>query len=632
MSDEVDDVDGVDRVDDVDDRGSDDQEEEEESSGLPEWFEQGILAPFEAGVASVFLLHGDVHGLVANPDAEEEPEKAFLPLRAFLERIFDSAELVAFYDVAAGIGCLKPAMEKRLLDLTRPAAERYVSSDPVAAARQSLAAKRGLPKEPEAALPILENALKAMKRVAVVIESAHFVAPTISAGIPLPAVERATVQRIVNWARDGQVRERRNMVLLVTDQAAKVNGELRVADCGIPVVFIPKPAQDERVAFLMARMDDEVPEGFDVQAFARASQGMSLRQLQEVLSKAEEAGEELGPEFVKGRKKEILNAEYGDVMEVVDPVRGLDDIGGNAHIKAYFAQVLEAIRKGDSRLVPMGVTLMGPPGTGKSAIVEALAKEAGFNFVKTRNVRSMWVGESEARMEKLLNGLRSLAPVVVMNDEADLAEAGRDGPKGDSGVSERLMKMWMELLADPRIRGQILVINCTNRPDRIDPALKRSGRSDERILMPLPSSSERAAILALMFKRHAIAHDLQDFAPYADATEGQSGADLEKVVLGAWRVAREKGRAAVDGHCLSASIADFIPSASRAEIDAMTIAGLAECSSKRLLPPEVEEMVLGIRERGLVKDLDEIVSRLAERGIVAPEDFRPKATGQSRLN
>ena len=64
----------------------------------------------------------------------------------------------------------------------------------------------------------------------------------------------------------------------------------------------------------------------------------------------------------------------------------------------------------------------------------------------------------------------------------------------------------------------------------------------------------------------------------------------------------------------------------------MTIAGLAECSSKRLLPPEVEEIVLGIRQRGLVRDLDEIVARLAERGIVAPDAFRVKATGQSSLN
>ncbi len=607
------------------------------STGMPEWFEHEVLAPFQAGTASVFLLHGDVHGLVPNPDAEDEPARAFVSLRAFLEKVFDTAALTGFYDVAAGISCPTPAMEKRLLELSRPpAADR--AKDPVAAARLELASRRGLPREPDEALLVLEKALRGMERVAVVLESAHFVAPTISAGIPLAPAERTNVQRLANWARDPALRSRRNLVLLVTDQAAKVSPELRVADCGIPVVFIPKPDQQARVAFLEAatgpQADNpvEVPDDFDVESFARASQGMSLRQLEDVLRRAREAGEVLDAGFVKRKKREILNAEYGDVLEVVDPVRGLDDLGGCAHIKAYFSQVLAAIRGGDRLLVPMGVTLMGPPGTGKSAIVEALAKEAGFNFVKTRNVRSMWVGESEARMEKLVGGLRSLAPVVVMNDEADLAEAGRDGPKGDSGVSERLMKAWMELLSDPRIRGKILVVNCTNRPDRIDPALKRSGRSDERILMPLPSLAERAAILEILLRRHGIAHVLADFGRFAAATDGLSGADLEKVVLGAFRSARERGLSAVDAAALDASIADFIPSASRAEIDAMTLAGLAESSSKRLLPPDVEGIVQGIRERGLLPGLDEALDRLAERGIVSADPFRKRGAGSGELN
>src|SRR3990172_2321782 len=125
---------------------------------------------------------------------------------------------------------------------------------------------------------------------------------------------------------------------------------------------------------------------------------------------------------------------------------------------------------------------MCPLGTRKTTIVEALAKAAGFNFVKIKNLRSMWVGESESRAQRMMRGLRELAPVVVMNDEADLAEAGRDAPKGDSGVSERIMKMWMEFLSDPKIRGKVIVISCTNRPDRIDAGLLRSGRNDERIL------------------------------------------------------------------------------------------------------------------------------------------------------
>ena len=98
---------------------------------------------------------------------------------------------------------------------------------------------------------------------------------------------------------------------------------------------------------------------------------------------------------------------------------------------------------------------MGPPGTGKTALVEALAKGSRYNFVKMENARSMWVGQTEERTERQLQGLLALAPVIVMNDEADLGEANRDSPKGDSGVSERIMQAWMKFLSDPKIQGKI---------------------------------------------------------------------------------------------------------------------------------------------------------------------------------
>lgn len=590
------------------------------SPDLPAWFTRDLMGPFEAGIASVFLLHGDWNGLVGNPDAEDEPGRPFVPLRALFEKVLDGGDLVAFYDVASGLRFLKPDMERRLLRLA--GADDGRRSDAIAAAKAGLAARRGLPREPDACLPIVERALCTLRRVALVIDAVHLVAPAVSPGIPLPQSERATIQRLRNWALDDAIRARKNLVLLLTDQAAKVSAELRLPDGGIPIVTIPRPSLAGRTAFLAAT----VP-GADVDGLARATQGMSLRQVQELILTTRDTPVQI--EAVKQKKREILNAEYGEVMEVVEPTRGLDSIGGHDHIKRYFREVLDGIRRGDARLVPMGVTLMGPPGTGKTAMVEALAYEAGFNFVKIRNVRTMWVGESEARMERLVYGLRSLAPVVVMNDEADLAEGGRDAPRGDSGVSERLMKMWMELLSDPAIRGSVVVINCTNRPDRIDPALKRSGRSDERILMPMPSAAERPAILAVQLARHGIPTAGLDLTAFAGATDGLSGADLERIALNAYRVARERGKPAVDAAVLKEAIADFIPGASQAEVDAMTVAGLAECSSRRLLPANVEEVVAGIRARGLVPDLDEVLARLAARNIILA---RPRAVSGGTLD
>ena len=266
--------------------------------------------------------------------------------------------------------------------------------------------------------------------------------------------------------------------------------------------------------------------------------------------------------------------------------------------------------------MPMGVMLFGPPGTGKTAIVEALAKEAGFNFVKIKNVRSMWVGESEARMEKMITGLRALAPVVVMNDESDLAEANRDAPKGDSGVAERLMRAWMELRSNPRIRGQIIVIDCTNRPDRIDAALKRSGRTDDRILLPMPSEDERADIFRVMFKRHEVPTSLKDFRKFAEKTDGISGADIERISLKAFSFARAAGEKEVSGAVLEEAIADFIPSASQKDIDLMTLVGVLESSSRRLMPPHIKEIVHGICERKLVNNLDGMMEQIKARKIL----------------
>ena len=79
-------------------------------------------------------------------------------------------------------------------------------------------------------------------------------------------------------------------------------------------------------------------------------------------------------------------------MEVMEPDWGLDDIGGLELLKAYFQEIIEAISRGEIRAIPQGCTLMGPPGTGKTALVEALAKGSRYNFVKMKNARSMWVG------------------------------------------------------------------------------------------------------------------------------------------------------------------------------------------------------------------------------------------------
>lgn len=586
---------------------------------LPRWFTDDVVLPYKAGIGHIFLLHGDINGLVVNQDRESEEDSSHIPVRRFLEKALDGRDMVILYNLASGIKFLDSDMEAEFRRVTGIDKGDSSSADPIAAAKAGLAAKRGIPRDPDTCLALIEKVAKSINGVGVIINSTHFIAPASTGGGILLPNERVNVERIKNWGQDEEMREKGALIFLLTEAAAKVSPEIRQQDGEIQTVFVAKPTKEERRDFIdsfVGSSGAKLWDGFTEDMFAHATQGMSLRQILEIFLHAKKTGKPIDLQYVKEKKREILNNEYGDVMEVVEPERGLEDIGGMEHVKLRFAEELKAIARGETRLVSMGITLMGPPGTGKTALVEALARESGFNFVKIKNLRSMWVGESEARAEKLENGLRSLAPVVVMNDEADLMDSNRDAPKGDSGVSERLMKRWMELLSDPRIRGQIIVISCTNRPDRIDAALKRSGRSDERILIPMPSRDEIPEIFRVMFKRYKISTSITDFTPYIELTDGFSGADIEKIVLNASRFAFRKGEDVVDDEVLREAIEDFIPSASQADIDRMTLLGFLESSSRRLLPTNAKEILQKIRERNLIEGIDSLFEQIQERKII----------------
>ena len=631
---------------------------------LPQWFTEGVVDRFRAGICSVFVLHGDITCLVPNPYADVELKWPYIPLQELFSRVFDERKMVIFYNIAIGMRFLTSEMETEFRKVAEIAGDEDASpKDPVAAAKAGLAAKRQLPREPELCLPLIEKVLRKMDSVALIIESAHFIAPESAQGMLLQN-ERTHIARLRAWAQDARVKKRSNIVLMLTDLATKMSGEFRQSASRIATVFIPKPSPEERRLYIerlskgtpeeqqveqelielknkfsklkagssLTEVEKEIeeleerqklfpphfdiPKDFDIDVFVNATQGMSLRQILEVFRAANQAKRPIDLFFVKEKKRDILNAEYGDVMEIADPQWSLDEIGGLKKQKAYFASVIEAIRKGEIRLIPQGITIMGPPGTGKTALLEALAKGARYNFVKMKNARSMWVGMSEERTERQIQGLWALAPVIVMNDEADLGEANRDAPKGDSGVSERIMQAWMRFLSEPRIRGQVVMVNCTNRPDRMDAAMKRSGRSDDRIAILMPAEEERSAIFEVMYRRYNIPTTITDFTPFAERTKGLSGADIEAITLKSFRFAGEMKKDEVDDEALYEAIADFIPPASQAEIDLMTLLAISESSSRRLLPANVKDIVEEIKERRRVPGLAELIAQIESRGIL----------------
>ena len=174
---------------------------------------------------------------------------------------------------------------------------------------------------------------------------------------------------------------------------------------------------------------------------------------------------------------------------------------------------------------PSGLLLTGPPGTGKTTIARVFAAQAGCSFypMSAADLVSKWVGESEGNVQRLFARARDNAPSIVFLDEVD-AIAGTRGDTGGGFADRMLNQLLTEIDGVTEARG-VFVMGATNRPDMIDPALRRGGRLSRTIEIPLPDLEQRMQLLELFCERMPLAD--VDLAKVAHTAEGLSGADLE---------------------------------------------------------------------------------------------------------
>jgi SpoVK/Ycf46/Vps4 family AAA+-type ATPase len=182
--------------------------------------------------------------------------------------------------------------------------------------------------------------------------------------------------------------------------------------------------------------------------------------------------------------------------------------------------------------------------------------------------------------------------VVVVEDEADQSEHGRDEYSGDTGVSNRLRQMRFEFVGDPAIQGKVLWIRITNRPDRLDKADLRSGRSSERIPFFMPDFAEKRHIFQVVARRSGIPCESTDFSEvtrYLDQRHPEviTGGDIEELVFRAYRQARQAGREEVHSEDFHRVIDDFLPPHQMEILRHMERLALNQCSSRRFVPERV---------------------------------------------
>jgi len=174
---------------------------------------------------------------------------------------------------------------------------------------------------------------------------------------------------------------------------------------------------------------------------------------------------------------------------------------------------------------PRGVLLHGPPGTGKTLIARAVASETDANFVSISGpeVVSKFYGESEERLRHIFEEAAKAAPSIIFIDEIDSIAPKREEVSGD--MERRLVAQLLALMDGLSSRGEVVVIGATNRPNALDPALRRGGRFDREVEIGIPSKTGRLEILYVHTRGMPLDESL-DLMEIAEATHGFVGADL----------------------------------------------------------------------------------------------------------
>ncbi len=224
-------------------------------------------------------------------------------------------------------------------------------------------------------------------------------------------------------------------------------------------------------------------------------------------------------------------AEKGETLRGVPQVT-YEDIGGiHNEIKKVREMIELPLRHPEifEKLgieAPKGVLLYGPPGTGKTLLAKAVANESNAHFISISGpeIMSKFYGESEARLREIFKEAREKAPSIIFVDEIDSIAPKREEVTGE--VERRVVSQMLSLMDGLEARGKVIVISATNRPNAIDPALRRPGRFDREIEIKVPDKKGRKDILAIHSRNMPLSEDV-NVDKISSVSHGYVGADLE---------------------------------------------------------------------------------------------------------
>jgi len=567
---------------------------------LPQWARE-LSEKYYSRSFAMFVLYGNVRDLVP---LRGKNDTDFVDLNEFLSSaLFGQRDLVLHYDR----GGLNFGNADTQADFRR-ALSGYDTFHGTGYAQ-------GLPRNPDAVLNILDNYLRLRiadgKKIALTIDFAETIAPAGDVS-SMSADDRNALVILKRWARNPIFLNADVTICLISENQSELNQGI-IQNPGVSPIQIPLPEETERLEFIRWQLKSRpLPAGSDVaiEILAKLGAGLKRVQLQSMISHAVQNAQPLTMKFLSERKRDLIESESGGLLEFVQSRFNLSYVAGNDQAKRKLQDAAQAIRTGNTSVLPMGYVICGPVGTGKTFITTCFAGEVGIPAVTLKNFRSMWQGVTEGNLERVLNLLRAMSPIAVIVDEAD-AQLGDRSNSGDSGVGNRVFAQIAQFMGNTELRGKVIWFLLTCRPDLLPVDLKRQGRAEEHIALFYPETrEERLALLRAMMKKVSMPSfpaDMEEF--FLGHSSNLSGADIEAVLIRSRMVSALKNKSVVDTEDLQAALEDFIPPSYPTEIDLQNLVAVLECTSKCLLPKQYREA-----------DRSELIRRMNELQMLTRRD------------
>jgi len=275
---------------------------------------------------------------------------------------------------------------------------------------------------------------------------------------------------------------------------------------------------------------------------------------------------------------------------------------------------------------PKGVLLRGPPGCGKTLLAKAVANESTAHFISINGpeIMSKFYGESEKKLRSLFKEAEDKAPTVVFIDELDAIAPKRENVTGE--VERRVVAQMLALMDGLQSRGRVLVIGATNRPNALDPALRRPGRFDREIEIKVPDEKGRMEILQIHTRSMPLDEDVI-LDEFAKGTHGYVGADIAALC-------RESAMIALRRY-----LPEINPNSEEIPFEVLEKIRITkndfETAKREIIPSGIREVFIEIpdvhwNEVGGLEEVKQALKEAVEWPIKAPETFKKMGTSPQK--